>query len=60
MLEVAVRPEEWPDPGVEAEDGREGEEELQRAQEDVVSQVVIASPVLKISGWEEEIWNIVE
>ena len=51
MLEVVVGPEECPDLGVEAEDGSEGEQELQQAQEDVVRQVVVAIPVLmKISG----------
>ena len=36
MLEVVVGPEECPDLGVEAEDGSQGEQELQQAQEDVV------------------------
>ena len=36
MLEVVVGPEECPDPGVEGEDGSQGEQELQQAQEDVV------------------------
>ena len=51
MLEVVVGPEECQDLGVEGEDGSQGEQELQQAQEDVVRQVVVASPVLKkISG----------
>ena len=33
---------------VEGEDGREGEEELQGAQEDVVRQVVVVIPVLNM------------
>ena len=53
VLEVVVGSEECPDLGVEAEDGSEGEQELQQAQEDVVHQVVVASPVLKISGMGE-------
>ena len=50
VLEIVVGSEEYPDPGVEGEDGSEGEQELQQAQEDVVNQIVVASPVLKISG----------
>ena len=46
MLEVVVGSEECPDLVVEGEDGREGEQELQRAHEDVVRQVVVVIPVL--------------
>ena len=35
---------------VEGEDGREGEQELQGAQEDVVCQVVVVIPVLNMSN----------
>ena len=53
MRKAVVGPEERPDLGVEGEDGSQGEQELQQAQEDVVHQVVVASPVLKISGMGE-------
>ena len=46
MLEVVVGSEKHPDLVVEGEDGREGEQELQSAQEDVVCQVVVVIPVL--------------
>ena len=46
MLEIVVGSEEHPDLVVEGEDGREGEQELQGAQEDVVCQVVVVIPVL--------------
>ena len=46
MLEIVVGSEEGPDLVVEGEDGREGEQELQRAHEDVVRQVVVVIPVL--------------
>ena len=46
MLEVVVGSEEHPDLVIEGEDGHEGEKELQGAYEDVVRQVVVASPVL--------------
>ena len=51
MLEVVVGPEERPDLGVEGEDGSQGEQELQQAEEDVVNQIEVASPVLKIK-WD--------
>ena len=48
MLKVVVGSEEHPDLVVEGEDGREGEQELQSAQEDVVRQVVVVIPVLNM------------
>ena len=51
MPEIVVGPKKHPDLVVEGEDGCEGEQELQQAQEDVVRQVIVAIPVLKkISG----------
>ena len=48
MLEIVVGSEEHPDLVVEGEDRREGEQELQAAQEDVVRQVVVVIPVLNM------------
>ena len=50
MLEIVVGSEEHPDLVIEGEDGREGEQELQGAQEDVVRQVVVVIPVLNMSN----------
>ena len=53
MRKAVVRPEERPNLVIEGEDDSEGEQDLQQAQEDVVNQIVVASPVLKISGFGE-------
>ena len=53
MRKAVVRPEERPNLVIEGEDDSEGEQDLQQAQQDVVNQIVVASPVLKISGFGE-------